>query len=86
MRGRPRLRAAEGAESGEVGVLAFGNNTQESRGVADLIEHLIKDEELPPGEILVLFRGDHAGQFSSPPVYIHGPGRSRSITSRKPCG
>jgi DNA helicase-2/ATP-dependent DNA helicase PcrA len=63
---RPRLRAADNAEDGEVALLSFANNKQESTGVADLIEHLMKDEELPPGEILVLCRGDHAGHFSGP--------------------
>ena len=63
---RPRLRAADDAEDGEVALLAFANNRQESQGVADLIEHLMKDEQLPPGEILVLSRGDYAGHFSGP--------------------
>jgi DNA helicase-2/ATP-dependent DNA helicase PcrA len=64
--GRPRLRAAENAEDGEVGILAFNRQDQESAGVADLIQHLIKDEQIPPGEILVLSRGDRAGLFSAP--------------------
>ena len=63
---RPRLRAADDAEDGEVAVLAFNTHDQESQGVADLIEHLIKDEQVPPGEILVLSRGDRAGLFSGP--------------------
>lgn len=65
-RSRPRLRAADDAEDGEVALLAFNTSQQESQGVADLIEHLIKDEQLPPGEILVLSRGDRAGLFSAP--------------------
>ena len=63
---RPRLRAADSAEDGEVAVLAFNTDRQECQGVADLIEHLIKDEQLPPGEILVLCRGDRAGLFTKP--------------------
>jgi DNA helicase-2/ATP-dependent DNA helicase PcrA len=63
---RPRLRAADDAEDGEVVMLAFNNNQQESQGVADLIGHLIKDERVPPGEILVLSRGDYAGHFTGP--------------------
>jgi DNA helicase II / ATP-dependent DNA helicase PcrA len=63
---RPRLRAANDAEDGELAILAFNRQDQESRGVADLIEHLIKDERIPPGEILVLSRGDRAGLFSAP--------------------
>ena len=65
-RDRPRLRAADNAEDGEVALLAFNTDRQECQGVADLIEHLIKDEQLPPGEILVLCRGDRAGLFTSP--------------------
>ena len=63
---RPPLRAADDAEDCEVALLAFNTSQQEGQGVADLIEHLIKDEQLPPGEILVLSRGDRAGLFSGP--------------------
>jgi DNA helicase-2/ATP-dependent DNA helicase PcrA len=63
---RPPLRAADDAEDGEVALLAFNTSQQEGQGAADLIEHLIKDEQLPPGEILVLSRGDRAGLFSAP--------------------
>lgn len=65
-RSRPPLQSADDAEDGEVALLAFSTSQQESQGVADLIEHLIKDEQLPPGEILILSRGDRAGHFSSP--------------------
>jgi DNA helicase-2/ATP-dependent DNA helicase PcrA len=63
---RPRLRAADGAPEGECALLSFRSEAREARGVADLIGHLINDEGLDPGEILVLFRGDHNHAFSGP--------------------
>ena len=46
--------------------LRFRPRPRRRRGVADLIEHLIKDEEIAAGQILVLFRADRAGLFSNP--------------------
>lgn len=47
-------------------MLAFDNEAKEATGIADLIEHLIRDEGLEPSEILVLLRGDSNGTFSKP--------------------
>lgn len=65
-RSRPPLRPTADAPDGEARLLSFKSNTAEARGVADLVEHLINDECVPPGEILVLVRGDRAGLFSKP--------------------
>jgi DNA helicase-2/ATP-dependent DNA helicase PcrA len=54
------------APDGEVGLLAFTSQTAEANGIAELIEHLIKDENIDAGQILVLFRADRAGLFSTP--------------------
>lgn len=65
-RDRNPLTAAEDAPEGEVALLAFPDNDTESVGVARLVQHLIRDEAVPPSEILVLFRGDRSGLFSGP--------------------
>jgi DNA helicase-2/ATP-dependent DNA helicase PcrA len=64
--GRPSLTAPYDAPEGECALLSFGGHLAEARGVAQLVNHLIRDEELEPGEILVLMRGDWNGAFSSP--------------------
>lgn len=64
--GRQPLTPDPDAPEGEVGLLAFGSQSTEAKGIADLIEHLIKDEGIPAGQVLVLFRADRAGLFSKP--------------------
>lgn len=64
--GRQPLTADPDAPDGEVGLLAFPSQVTEATGIADLIAHLIRDEGVPPGQILVLFRADRAGLFSKP--------------------
>ena len=64
--GRLALEPDPDAPDGDVGLLAFPSQAAEAAGVADLIEHLIKDEEIAAGQILVLFRADRAGLFSNP--------------------
>lgn len=60
------LTADPDAPDGNVGLLAFSSQKAEAIGIADLVEHLVKDEGIDPGEVLVLFRGDRAGLFSRP--------------------
>jgi DNA helicase II / ATP-dependent DNA helicase PcrA len=64
--GRTPLTSDPDAPDGEVGLLAFTSQAAEATGIADLVEHLIKDEEIEAGQILVLFRADRAGLFSKP--------------------
>lgn len=64
--GRQPLTPDPDAPDGEVGLLAFASQTTEAAGIADLIEHLIKDEGIAAGQIVVLFRADRAGLFSKP--------------------
>lgn len=64
--GRQPLTADPDAPEGEVALLAFPSQASEAVGIADLIEHLIKDEDIPAGQVLVLFRADRAGLFSKP--------------------
>lgn len=63
---RARLEAGPEAPSGECALLAFQSAGGEARGIAELVEHLILNEGVPPSEILVLLRGDHNGTFSQP--------------------
>ncbi len=53
------------APEGEVALLSFHNNDAEATGVGTLVEQLIS-EDVPPDQILVLFRGDYNGHFSAP--------------------
>jgi DNA helicase-2/ATP-dependent DNA helicase PcrA len=65
-KGRSPLTAKPTAPEGEVALMAFADEEDEARGAAHLIKHLINDEGLVPGEILVLMRGDRYGLFSRP--------------------
>ncbi len=64
--GRPPLRPAEGSPPGEVALLAFADEAAEALGVADLVRHLLNDEQVAAEDILILLRGDHNGHFSRP--------------------
>ncbi len=59
------MSAAPGLPEGDVGLLGFGNNNQELFGIRDLVLALIDREGVKPEEILVLFRSDPKGAFSS---------------------
>lgn len=63
---RPRLTSSESCESGEVALLAFGNESSEAEGIADIVHALIEREGISAGEILVLLRGDFHSSFSNP--------------------
>lgn len=65
-RDRPCLHCADGSPPGEVALLAFPGDVTEATGVADLVRHLIDDEDVEAEDILVLLRGDHNGNFSRP--------------------
>jgi len=62
---RPPLTPDEGAPDGEVALLSFPSNHAEAAGIATLVEQLVT-EQVPPDQILVLFRGDYNGHFSAP--------------------
>jgi superfamily I DNA/RNA helicase len=64
--GRQPLTADPEGPDGEAILLAFNTQATEAAGIADLVEHLIIDEGVPASQILVLFRSDRAGLFSSP--------------------
>ena len=68
--GRPRDRAAPacaaGSPEGEVALLGFAGERAEAKGIAALIQRLIRHEGVPAEEILVLLRGDYRGTFSGP--------------------
>jgi DNA helicase-2/ATP-dependent DNA helicase PcrA len=63
---RPCLQCADGSPDGEVALLAFPGEGTEAIGVADLVRHLIDDEDFHAEDILILLRGDHNGNFSRP--------------------
>lgn len=63
---RQPLTADPDAPDGEVALLAFSSQASEAVGIADLIEHLIKEDSIAAGQVLVLFRADRAGLFSKP--------------------
>ena len=63
---RPALTPDAGAVEGEVALLSFRSNDEEAVGIAELVEQLIARDQVPPDQILVLFRGDHNGHFSAP--------------------
>jgi DNA helicase-2/ATP-dependent DNA helicase PcrA len=54
------------APDGECALLAFSGHNAEAAGVAAIVAGLVRREGVPPGEIVVLFRGDRAGLFSGP--------------------
>jgi superfamily I DNA/RNA helicase len=60
------LTPDDGAANGEVALLRFDDNDAEARGIARLIQRLVQVDHIPPGEILVFFRGDRYGLFSGP--------------------
>jgi len=61
---RPRLEPSEDAPAGEVALLSFDGHLAEARGVAQLVKHLIEDEEVEPQDVLVLLRTDYNKHFS----------------------
>ena len=65
--GRPprQLRSANDAPEGEAALLRFRNQTDEARGIAQMVSGLIR-ENVPASEILILVRSDHNGAFSRP--------------------
>jgi DNA helicase-2/ATP-dependent DNA helicase PcrA len=61
---RPRLEPIEGADPGEVALLAFDGQIAEARGVASLVQKLIEEENVAAEDILVLLRTDYNKHFS----------------------
>lgn len=62
---RPELAAAEGSPAGEVALLSFAGHVAEPQGIAKLVDRLVRREQVPASEILVLLRGDYQGSFSN---------------------
>ena len=67
-RDRALLQCPQEAEPGEVGLLAFSNQSTEADGIATLVNNLVNREQnpVPAREILILLRGDNNGAFSGP--------------------
>ncbi len=63
---RPTILPGESAPQGEAALLAFRVHTAEANGVAQIVKKLIEVEKIQPPDILILFRGDHNGMFSTP--------------------
>jgi DNA helicase-2/ATP-dependent DNA helicase PcrA len=63
-RDRPPIRCKPGAPEGLVGLLNFGSEVTEARGVADLILWLNQFNEIHLSEILILCRTDNHGTFT----------------------
>jgi len=63
---KPRLTTASGSPDGEVALLSFENHAHEAWGIASIVDRLVNREHVEPAEILVLFRTDDNGRFSSP--------------------
>ena len=61
---RPPIRCREGAPEGTVGLLNFGSEITEARGVVDLICWLNQAQGIPYSEVLVLSRTDNNGTFT----------------------
>jgi len=63
---RRRLASAAGAPPGDVGLLAFAEETAEVAGILDIVQRLVQREGVPPSEILIVVRTDYRGVFSNP--------------------
>lgn len=63
---RPVLESAEGSPEGEVALLRFAEQEAEADGVAALVRGLVENEGIAPADILVMYRTDHLGRFSTP--------------------
>lgn len=65
-RDRQVLTSAPGSPDGEVALLSFAGQVAEPKGIAQLVKHLVEDEQLAPSDVLILLRGDRYGRFSDP--------------------
>ncbi len=78
-RDRQVLRSAPGSPGGEVALLSFAGQAAEPKGIAELVKHLVEDEQLAPSDILILLRADRYGVLATP-----SRPSSPSETSRAP--
>lgn len=62
---KTEMSAAAGLPNGDVGLLRFDNDNQELLGIRNLVLALIDREGVQPEDILILFRSDPRGAFSS---------------------
>jgi len=60
------LRCRDGAGQGSVQILNFPRQDSEAAGIAALCEWLIDDQQILPGEILILLRSNRFDRFSNP--------------------
>lgn len=63
---RTPLTARDDAPTGQVALLSFSSERAEAVGIARLVSCLTQVEGVPPSEVLILLRGDHNKQFSTP--------------------
>jgi len=63
---RSILQPKENSADGEAALLSFGRDDFEAKGVAKLVEGLIKQEGVEAKDILILMRTDNNGTFSKP--------------------
>ena len=60
------IHPAPEAKQGEIALLRFDDQVSEANGIARLCRHLVVQEHLDPGDILILLRSDRNGSFSKP--------------------
>lgn len=63
---KPPLHAAEGNPDGEIAYLRFPSEGAEVDGVSRLVEHLIRTEQVPANQVIILVRADHNRAWSTP--------------------
>jgi DNA helicase-2/ATP-dependent DNA helicase PcrA len=63
-RHKPQIQCREGAPEGMIGLLNFGSEVTEARGLADLISWLKDAKNISLSEILILSRTDYRGTFT----------------------
>jgi DNA helicase II / ATP-dependent DNA helicase PcrA len=60
------LRPLETAEDGVVTAHSYPDISAEARGIADICRRLVDEDDLAPGQILILLRNDPNGIYSAP--------------------
>lgn len=63
-RNRPPIQCKPETPMGTVGLLNFGSEVTEARGIADLVSWVNQSEGIPLSEILILSRTDYRGTFT----------------------
>ena len=63
---RQTLTSAARQGDGDIRYLEFSNENQENVSITNLVNILIKSKNIPPGEIIIMFRSDHNYTWSKP--------------------